>query len=46
MFQLLAGIKFYSQDQIRAKLKEGMGIVSRRVTERKVQGQKCVEIFC
>ena len=40
MFQMLAGITFYSQDQIRAKLKEGMGIVNRRVTERRIQGQK------
>ena len=40
MFQLLAGIKFYSQDEIRAKLKEGMGIVKRRITERRIPGQK------
>ena len=40
MFQLLAGIKFYSQDEIRAKLKEGMGIVNRRITERRIPGQK------
>jgi hypothetical protein len=39
MFQLLTRVKFYSQDEIRVKLREGMGIVNRRITERRIQGQ-------
>jgi len=40
MYQLLTRIRFYSQDDARAKLKEGMGIVNRQVSERRVTGQK------
>ena len=40
MYHLLTRIRFYSQDEARSKLKEGMGIVNRRVNERKVPGQK------
>jgi len=40
MYQILTRVRFYSQDEARLKLREGMGIVKRRVSERRVAGQK------
>ena len=40
MFQLLRGIRFYSQAQIRVKLREAMGIVRRNTVKRRQEGKR------
>lgn len=40
MYQLLRGIRFYSQARIREKLREAMGIVRRNTVERRQEGKR------
>jgi AAA+ ATPase superfamily predicted ATPase len=40
MYQLLRGIRFHSQAQIREKLREAMGIVRRNTIERRQEGKR------
>jgi hypothetical protein len=40
MFQLLHGVRFYTQDRVREKLREAMGIVKSGTTERKREGER------
>ena len=40
MYQLLRGIRFYSQAQVREKLSEAMGIVRRNTVERHQEGKR------
>jgi hypothetical protein len=40
MFQLLGGVRFYSQHLIREKLREAMGFVRRDIAEVRLEGQK------
>lgn len=39
MYQLLRGVRFYSQHRTREKLREAMGIIKRRTVERRERGQ-------